>query len=191
MDKVKVFFVLGGPGVGKGTACARAVQALPKYVHLSAGQLLREMAADSVTELLNAGQIVPSHVTIKLLRKRMVERGWSVSTRQHRVFLIDGFPRNLENYSGWHELMPDSYVQGCLYLKARVDVMLHRVLHRKEGRSDDTEEGVRKRISTFYAETQPVLQAFEKENLLQELDAEKSPDEVYEQMLRLLTAGSR
>ena len=79
MDKVRVFFVLGGPGVGKGTVCARVLHSLPKFVHLSAGQLLREMAADSVTELLNSGKIVPSHVTIKLLRKRMVERGWNVS----------------------------------------------------------------------------------------------------------------
>lgn len=38
----KVFFVLGGPGAGKGTACIRVVQKKQKEVlHLSAGDLLR------------------------------------------------------------------------------------------------------------------------------------------------------
>ena len=40
-DKPQVFFVLGGPGSGKGTQCAK----LSKdhgFVHLSAGDLLRE-----------------------------------------------------------------------------------------------------------------------------------------------------
>jgi UMP-CMP kinase len=41
LPKPQVLFVLGGPGAGKGTQCARLVSTYG-YVHLSAGDLLRE-----------------------------------------------------------------------------------------------------------------------------------------------------
>lgn len=40
-EKPQVFFVLGGPGSGKGTQCAKLAQN-KGFVHLSAGDLLRE-----------------------------------------------------------------------------------------------------------------------------------------------------
>ena len=41
MSKPKVVFVLGGPGAGKGTQCAKIVEEFG-WCHLSAGDLLRE-----------------------------------------------------------------------------------------------------------------------------------------------------
>jgi UMP-CMP kinase len=40
-NEVSVIFVLGGPGVGKGTQCGNLVKDYG-FVHLSAGDLLRE-----------------------------------------------------------------------------------------------------------------------------------------------------
>lgn len=65
----RVVFVLGGPGSGKGTMCARIVD---KYgwVHLSAGDLLRAERKDPTSkngELINdfikEGKIVPVEIT--------------------------------------------------------------------------------------------------------------------------------
>ena len=39
LPKPKVFFVLGGPGAGKSTQCAKLVEDY-NFVHLSAGDLL-------------------------------------------------------------------------------------------------------------------------------------------------------
>ncbi|CAF4358239.1 unnamed protein product, partial [Adineta steineri] len=67
--KPNVIFVLGGPGAGKGTQCARIAEKYG-YVHLSAGDLLREEAAkpDSalgkeINEHIKNGSIVPVAVT--------------------------------------------------------------------------------------------------------------------------------
>jgi adenylate kinase family enzyme len=49
---------------------------------------------EMVAEMIKQGQIVPSHVTISLLEKAMLESG-------KRQFLIDGFPRNEENRSAF------------------------------------------------------------------------------------------
>ena len=91
------FFVLGGPGSGKGTVCAKLV-ADYGFVHLSAGDLLRaERASGSANaELINniimKGEIVPVEITVNLIKKAMEENGWSQTK-----FLVDGFPRNQDN----------------------------------------------------------------------------------------------
>ena len=62
-----VVFVLGGPGSGKGTNCAKIVEEYG-YVHLSAGDLLRaERAtgsdlADMINTYIKEGKIVPAEV---------------------------------------------------------------------------------------------------------------------------------
>lgn len=70
----RVIFVLGGPGAGKGTQCAKIVEDYG-FTHLSAGELLRqEMKASSedaelIKSYINEGKIVP--VRGALSAKRM------------------------------------------------------------------------------------------------------------------------
>jgi UMP-CMP kinase len=60
-----VIFVLGGPGVGKGTQCYKLVQDFG-FIHLSAGDLLRaererkgSVYGDLIESYISNGQIVP------------------------------------------------------------------------------------------------------------------------------------
>ena len=75
-EKATVFFVLGGPGSGKGTVCKKLVDNYG-YVHLSAGDLLRaeRNSGSSNAEMINTyikeGKIVPVEVTVKLIKKAM------------------------------------------------------------------------------------------------------------------------
>ncbi len=83
--------MLGGPGSGKGTNCARIVEHFG-YVHLSAGDLLRaerasgSKLADMINTYIAEGKIVPADVTVRLLREAMEKSG-------SNKFLVDGFPR--------------------------------------------------------------------------------------------------
>lgn len=47
--KMMVFFVLGGPGAGKGTQCAKLNKIFPNLISLSTGQLLRQMTKERKT----------------------------------------------------------------------------------------------------------------------------------------------
>jgi len=100
-----VFFVLGGPGAGKGTQCARIVEQLG-YTHLSAGDLLRAERASGSAEgtmidgYITEGKIVPVEVTIRLLLA-------AIEADDGTHFLIDGFPRNTNNLSGWQATVGD------------------------------------------------------------------------------------
>lgn len=80
MEKPRVVFVLGPPGSGKGTQCAKIVDTFD-YVHLSAGDLLRAERnrpgsdlAEMIEESLKAGRIIPVEVTCSLLDKAMSEQ---------------------------------------------------------------------------------------------------------------------
>merc|ERR1712113_301037 len=104
-DKAVCFFVLGGPGCGKGTNCANLVRDFG-FIHLSAGDLLREEKASGskdaelINKLISEGRIVPVEITVNLIKKAMEKHGWS-----SKKYLIDGFPRNEENYNGWNDIM--------------------------------------------------------------------------------------
>ena len=108
----------GGPGSGKGTNCARIVEEFG-YVHLSAGDLLRaERASGSelgemIEGIIKDGRIVPSDVTVRLLRQAMEAAG------EGKKFLIDGFPRNQENLDVWNRDMAHCVVQFVLNLECR------------------------------------------------------------------------
>lgn len=78
-DKPTVVFVLGGPGAGKGTQCAKIVRDFG-FTHLSAGELLREhMQSGSeegnmVAETIQKGQIVPSYVCASAVANAKIGR---------------------------------------------------------------------------------------------------------------------
>jgi UMP-CMP kinase len=87
-----IVFVLGGPGSGKGTQCAKIVKDFG-FKHLSAGDLLREeqdrpgsQYGDMIKQYIKEGQIVPMEVTVKLLENKIMDL---VKAKQTR-FLIDG-----------------------------------------------------------------------------------------------------
>lgn len=78
--KPKVVFVLGAPGSGKGTQCSKIVEHYG-YVHLSAGDLLREERArpDSefgtlIEDCIKNGKIVPVEITCSLLENAMIKK---------------------------------------------------------------------------------------------------------------------
>ena len=102
-EDVKVIFVLGGPGAGKGTQCANLVRDYG-FRHLSAGDLLREEqdregseTGEMIKEYIREGKIVPMETTIKLLENAMKEHTKDKDAK--RLFLIDG-ERSLPTQEG-------------------------------------------------------------------------------------------
>lgn len=76
---ITVVYVLGGPGAGKGTQCAKLV-AEKNFVHLSAGDLLRaeqnregSQVGQLIRQYIKEGTIVPMEITIGLLKTAMQE----------------------------------------------------------------------------------------------------------------------
>lgn len=172
----RVVFVLGGPGAGKGTQSEKIVENY-KCIHLSVGELLRHERqrggesphAELIESCLVAGKIVPVEISLNLLRNAMDKACESAKTGKGNgygtpIFLVDGFPRNFDNLSGWTKEMPDyAAVVGSLVYDCPMDVLEQRILSRAatSGRSDDNLESARKRFKTFQLQTMPVVHALE------------------------------
>jgi len=182
-----VVFVLGGPGVGKGTQCAKISKEFG-YVHLSAGDLLRaEVKSGSpdgemIENMIRNGQIVPSQVTINLLKK-------AIEQSDKSKFLVDGFPRNQENNLSWEQTMNGVVHLACLLMfECPEEVMMDRLLGRREGRVDDTMEVVKKRLVTYREQTLPVIQYYEDKQLVRRIDSNRPVDDVFEDVKILFTS---
>lgn len=187
----KIVFVLGGPGSGKGTQCATIVET-HGWGHLSAGDLLRAERKNPnsdkgqlIEDIITAGKIVPSHITVGLLKDAML-------ADKKPGYLIDGFPRNQENYDVWAQVLgPCDEIEieekYCLFFECSETVMEARLLKRAEtsGRSDDNIETIKKRFRTFVEQTVPVCDLYEKRGLLQKVNAERVVEEVSADVLPL------
>ncbi|KAH8604357.1 AAA domain [Trypanosoma vivax] len=161
-SKPKVFFVLGGPGSGKGTVCEVLVKEFG-YTHFSAGELLREASrngnsevAKKIAALLREGTIVPSEVTVELL---------SNALREHpnpRGYVVDGFPRKMDQAFMFEETIGPA--KGIFYLDCAEETMMARILNRAaggSGREDDNEETVRRRLRENMEHCMPVVKHYE------------------------------
>lgn len=167
--KPKVVFVLGGPGAGKGTQCSLIIENFPKWAHISAGDCLRaerndpsSKVGEMINEYIKEGKIVPVAITVGLLLKAMGQK----AKEGKENFLIDGFPRNLDNVTGWQETVGgDANVVGVLFYECPQAELEKRLLGRGEtsGRVDDNIESIRKRFKTFMDETMPIVNKYKEE----------------------------
>ena len=178
-EKARVVFVIGGPGSGKGTQCAKIKDEF-KYNHMSTGDVLRtvvkEKKAPGWQELeadMKEGKLISSQKLISFVKVGIV-------ASQNKKILLDGFPRNKENLDEWNKQMKDvADVVAVVYFELADEVMKERLLGRNEGRADYNEETIAKRISTFNEETKPVIEAYEREGKVIRIDASKSVDDVF------------
>ncbi|XP_038616095.1 UMP-CMP kinase [Tachyglossus aculeatus] len=190
--KPLVVFVLGGPGAGKGTQCARLVEKYG-YTHLSAGDLLRaerkrpgSQYGELIEKYIREGEIVPVEITISLLKREMDET--MAANIQKSKFLIDGFPRNQDNLQGWNKTMEGKAdVAFVLFFDCDNEVCIERCLERgrSSGRSDDNRESLGKRIQTYLQSTKPIIDLYEKMGKVRKVDASKSVDEVFDKVVTI------
>ncbi|XP_048762186.1 UMP-CMP kinase-like isoform X2 [Ostrea edulis] len=188
MAKYRVIFVLGGPGAGKGTQCENIVRDFG-FVHLSAGDLLREERqrpgsefGEEIETHIKNGTIVPVEITCSLLNRAMEN-----SSKDR--FLIDGFPRNQDNLEGWNKAMIDvATVIRVLFFNCSEQVCVERCLSRgrTSGRADDNEESLKKRIKTYNESTMPIIAHYRTLNLVSEIHGENEPAVVFEDVKKAL-----
>ncbi|MCP4920302.1 MAG: AAA family ATPase [Proteobacteria bacterium] len=190
-----VVFVLGGPGSGKGTMCSLA-EAQLGWVHLSTGNLLRAEreagveTADAINAYITAGELVPNEITVTLLQRAMEDatrRGGKTN------FLLDGFPRSLDNMEGWYEIFGrDAELPRMLYFECPYEVLEERILGRAKfsGRADDNVASMKLRFDTFKAKTLPTLELFRDNDKVVEVDASQGREDVYAVVRKSLEADT-
>ncbi|KAJ0705442.1 putative phosphotransferase with a phosphate group as acceptor [Helianthus annuus] len=172
-------FVLGGPGVGKGTQCTRIAETFG-FTHLSVGDLLRKEISSNteygamILETITKGKIVASEVTVKLLKT-------AIESSETDRFLIDGFPRSEENRVAYEQIIGIE-PEVVLFFDCNEEEMLKRVLHRNQGRVDDNVDTTMQRLKVFEAYTLPVIRYYSQKGKLHKINAIGTEDEIFERV---------
>lgn len=175
--------LVGPPGAGKGTQAVALSEKL-RIPHISTGDLFRAHVGEQTPlgqeakRYLDSGELVPDSVTNEMVRERLAEPDAKVG------FLLDGFPRNTKQADVLGEILGevDTKLNAVIQLQVSEDVVVERLLSR--GRSDDTEEVIRRRQQIYVSETAPLLEYYS--DILVRVDGVGSVDEISARVLEAL-----
>ena len=186
MSKPQVIFVMGGPGAGKGTQCAKLVKEFG-FATFSTGDLLRgvvkEQKAEGWQQLeadMKEGKLISSERVLLYLKD-------AILNSDKKYILVDGYPRNKENIDAWDKIMTDIVdVKAVLFFDCEEELMKKRIYGRKDGRADDNEETINRRIRVFEKETKPLCPIFEKKRILIKINCNQKMEYIYEDVKKVL-----
>jgi len=166
--------VLGRPGAGKGTQCIDLARRLgiPRF---STGELLREVFTQQtcfgakVQAHMNRGSLVPDRLVLRILAGRLAESGVT-----GRGFLLDGFPRTVEQAEKLDTLIAPKAIDAVIELAVRAETVIERL--RLRARDDDTEATVARRLAEYDRNTVPVLAWYAARTPLLRVDGDRPAD---------------
>jgi adenylate kinase len=181
--------ILGPQGAGKGTQAKRVSEEFG-IPHVSTGDMFRAAIAAGtelgrkVEPLLAKGILVPDEVTMAMIRDRLSEAD------ARNGFVLDGFPRNLAQADALDAMLAGEglALDAILFLDLSDEVGLERAIHRAriENRADDTAEVIAKRLATYHAETEPIVEHYRVTGKLVPLHAERTIEEVWSEIATAL-----
>jgi adenylate kinase len=181
--------LIGPPGAGKGTQAARLAEAygIPA---ISTGDIFRENVKNE-TELgreakafMDRGEYVPDSLTNALVRDRLSQAD------AKNGFLLDGYPRTADQVAELDDILADqgNALDAVVLITADTDEVVRRLLNRalEQGRADDTEEVIRRRMEVYAEQTAPLIEVYSSRNLVREVDGLGAVEEVTERILSAL-----
>lgn len=208
----RVLILFGPPGAGKGTQASRLSAALG-LPHVSTGDLFRENRTrgtplgKQAQTFMDAGQLVPDDVVLDMLFDRVAKSDCSEG------YLLDGFPRTIAQAEALEKrlhredkvvvldlLVPDSVllerITGRRSCKACSNVHHVRTAPPKAAgrcdkcggdlvqRTDDSSEVFGERLAVYREQTQPLERWYASRGVLVEVDGNRSPDVVFDELRR-------
>jgi adenylate kinase len=203
--------LLGPPGAGKGTQSANVADEYD-VPHVTTGDALRankDMETDHGTprEYMEEGELVPDPVVNEIVAEALSDADG---------YVLDGYPRN-ESQADYLADITDLDVVA--FLSVTESELVERLTGRRvcddcganyhvefnppeeEGvcdecggeliqRDDDTEDTVRERIRVYHENTEPVVDYYREAGVLEEIDGEGSPDEVWDDLRATIDAAA-
>lgn len=173
--------IVGPPGAGKGTQSARLVDTY-SIPAIATGDIFRKNIKDEtplgveVKAIVDAGDYVPDSLTNALVAGRLEEED------AREGFLLDGYPRTLEQVAYLDELLAakGQSLDAVIQLVADQEEVVARLRKRalEQGRTDDTEDAIRHRQQVYTRETMPLIAVYSARGLLIEVDGLGEIDDV-------------
>ncbi|HOZ36340.1 MAG TPA: nucleoside monophosphate kinase [bacterium] len=201
----KILFI-GPQGSGKGTQAQLVAEKfnLPIF---STGNILRQRVRSGdelgreIKSLIDAGYLVPD----EMVNKIVVDK---IQTDGGNGYILDGYPRNLAQAEFWasqdeltHVLEIDLSDEEAIKRISgrRTCPKCQTVYHieynppKDEGlcdndgerlvvRDDETEEALKKRLTTYHEQTEPVIDFYKEKGIHHKIDGQPAIPEVFEEV---------
>lgn len=187
--------LLGPQGSGKGTQ-ARLIAEAYEIPHVGTGDMLREAIASGeglgrrVEPIVDAGQLVPDHLMVELIRERLSRDD------SREGFVLDGFPRTLAQAEALDRVLVEiDRGELCVVLDFQVsdEIALQRLLGRAgiEGRSDDTLDRIQHRLDVYHEKSEPLVEYYRARGILVGIHADRTVEEVFAEVQQVLAAAQQ
>jgi adenylate kinase len=161
------------PGAGKGTQAERLSQAFG-IPAISTGDIFRHNVKNE-TELgkqakafMDRGEYVPDSLTNELVRDRLSHED------AKQGFLLDGYPRTADQVAELDDILSSAgeKLDAVVNITANTDEVVKRLLNRakEQGRADDTEAVIRRRLEVYEEQTAPLIAIYESRGLVVTVD---------------------
>ncbi|MDN8548046.1 adenylate kinase [Microbacterium sp. NM3R9] len=183
--------IVGPQGSGKGTQGIRIAEALG-IPAVSTGDVFRANVAEGtelgqqVQAIIAGGDLVPDELTSAIVRDRLEQADAAGG------FLLDGYPRNLAQVGDLDAFLQarGEELTGVIELVVPRDESIARLSKRaaEQGRADDNEESIAKRLAIYERETAPILDVFRQRGIVDQIDGVGSFDEITERITAALAA---
>ncbi len=183
--------ILGPQGAGKGTQAA-VVAAKFDIPHISTGDIFRANIAEQTPlgveakKYTDAGELVPDEVTNAMVKARLGESDAAGG------FLLDGYPRTAAQSEVLDEFLASrgESLDAVIELAVDESQLLERLAKRaaEQGRSDDTDEAIRRRLDIYRESTAPLIDYYRERGLLRTVDGIGVIDDVSARILAALSA---
>ncbi len=185
------FLLIGAPGAGKGTQAERLAQTF-SIPAISTGDIFRfnvknETALGKQAKaFMDRGEYVPDSLTNDLVRDR-VSQADAVEG-----FLLDGFPRTGDQVVELDSILAEQgkSLDVVIQLTADTDEVVRRLLNRaiEQGRADDTEPVIRRRLEVYEEQTAPLISIYASRGIVIMIDGLGEVADVTERILEALAA---
>jgi adenylate kinase len=129
--------------------------------HISTGEMLRDAVSRGtdlgreVEGVMTAGDLVSDDLVVAIVDERLSQDD------AHCGYLLDGFPRNIAQAEALNDAVINA-IGTVVLLEADADELVNRLMKRaaQEGRADDNEETIRRRLEVYAAETAPLVEFY-------------------------------
>lgn len=206
--------LLGPPGAGKGTQAVRLVEkyGVPQIStgdifrkNIKEGTELGKKAQ----EYMNAGQLVPDELVVDLVKDRLMQDdcadGYLLDGFPRTIFQAEELDKFLAengqeldaviNFEVGHDALIERLTGRRVCKKCGAGYHIKNIPPKVEGicdkcggeleqRKDDTVETAENRIVVYNESTAPLIGYYSKTGALKNFNAEKDPDEVFEEIVK-------
>jgi len=209
--------LLGAPGAGKGTQCKRIVERYG-LLHLSSGDILRQERAQGTElgrkaqSYMDSGTLVPDQIIVEMMTKAIkqapvegyvldgfprtvnqaIELDRSLTGDNEQVDVVMNLKVDdrvvIERITGRRSCPKCGAVYHIKNLKPKVDGICDNDGTELIQRPDDTSEVVANRLKTYYEQSEPVVDYYNENRTVYEVDANGNADDIATIIFRKLDA---